>query len=147
MIVLSQISSFAINHPITHIFGQISIGCGRIRTKNKMQSCTKIVEGEFDSKIPNARTMHNAEKGEIVIKIFGSKGKLFCLTKRIERNLNINQFDIIENGAREFAISKLLWPRNNGIFNFIDMESFKKIYGSKNRSLVIILSEALEKID
>lgn len=112
-----------------------------------MQSCTKMYEGEFDRKIPNVRTMHDTEKREIAIQVFDHKRKLFCISKRVEGDLNINDaFDLIENRAKEFAVSKVLWPKDDGIFEFIDKESFKKIYASKNRSLIIILSGALEKI-
>lgn len=55
-------------------------------------------------------------------------------------------FDTIEDRARECAVSKLLWQKNDEIFNAIDIQTFKNIFASKNRSLTIILSDALVKI-
>lgn len=112
-----------------------------------MQAYTQIFECEFDRKIPNVRTIHNVAKAEITIQVFSKKRKLFWLSKQIDGNLNMNDaFHIMENRAKEFAVSKLLWPKNDGIFNLIDIESFKKIFASENRSLTIILPNAIEKV-
>lgn len=55
-------------------------------------------------------------------------------------------FDIIENTARNTSVSKLLWPNNDEICKFMNIEDFKKVFASKTRSPKIFLSNATEKI-
>ena len=111
-----------------------------------MQALTQIYEG-FEAKIPHVHTSYDIETGKITIVVFKHKKKLWWISKSFNQNLNLHEaFSMIDNYASKFNIKKILWSKNDIIFNMIDIQTFKNIYEREKRGLKIVLSNAVEKV-